>query len=191
VITVASGSDGLGPGSAGAQPSHVALLISYANSVDHELGTDDLTTCRELTDWLTEHGLLRRRTPATLADLALARELRDGLHEALVGNHDGTGDSRALESVAAQLPLQLSGGRGQPGLQPALGGIRGALTRLLIAVNSAVADDTWRRLKICSADDCAWAYFDATKNRSRAWCEWGCGNRIKTRNYRARKKAIR
>jgi predicted RNA-binding Zn ribbon-like protein len=41
----------------------------------------------------------------------------------------------------------------------------------------------------CAADYCAWAFFDATKNRSRAWCEWGCGNRVKTRNYRARRKA--
>ena len=30
---------------------------------------------------------------------------------------------------------------------------------------------------------------DQTKNRSRAWCEWGCGNKAKTRAYRARKKA--
>ena len=68
-------------------------------------------------------------------------------------------------------------------------GIRGALSRVLIAVNSSVADNTWRRLKICSADECRWAYFDTTKNQSRAWCEWGCGNKAKTRNYRARKKA--
>jgi predicted RNA-binding Zn ribbon-like protein len=47
-------------------------------------------------------------------------------------------------------------------------GIRGALTRVLIAANGSVAEDAWRRLKICSAADCAWAYFDTTKSRSRA-----------------------
>jgi len=151
-----------------------------------------------LTRWLFDHGLLERCVAATDDELALARQLRAGLHDALVANHDGSFDYSALEFAATQLPLTLSAaaaatepgrpGR-QPGLRPVHDGIRGALSRVLIAVNSSVADDTWRRLKICSADDCLWAFFDTTKNRSRAWCEWGCGNKAKTRSYRARKKA--
>ena len=76
-----------------ASPTHVELLVAFANSADHELGTDDLTTRAGLTRWLTDHRTLSRRTPATDDDLALARRLRDGLHEALVANHDGTGDA--------------------------------------------------------------------------------------------------
>jgi predicted RNA-binding Zn ribbon-like protein len=179
-------------------PPHVELLIAFTNSEDHELDTDDLTTRPQLTQWLFDHGLLARRVAATDGDLALARQLRAGLHEALVANHDGSSDYSALETAATQLPLRLSGSavaaaQEQPGMQPGLrpvqDGIRGALSRVLIAVNSAVADDTWRRVKICSADDCLWAFYDTTKNRSRTWCEWGCGNKAKTRNYRARKKA--
>jgi predicted RNA-binding Zn ribbon-like protein len=60
---------------------------------------------------------------------------------------------------------------------------------LLIAVQAAVADGTWKRLKICADDECGWAFFDASKNQSRNWCEWGCGNRAKTRSYRARRRA--
>jgi predicted RNA-binding Zn ribbon-like protein len=176
--------------SASPAPPHVELLISFTNSQDHELNTDDLTTRAELTRWLLDHGLLQRRIASTDDDLELARRLRDGLHGALVANHDGSSDYSALEAAAATLPLQLSGSADQPGLRPLHEGVRGALSRVLIAVNSAVADDTWRRLKICSADDCRWAYFDTTKNRSRAWCEFGCGNKAKTRNYRARKKAV-
>jgi predicted RNA-binding Zn ribbon-like protein len=180
-------------------PPHVELLIAFANSEDHELNTDDLTTRPQLTQWLFDHGLLERRVAANDGDLALARQLRTALHSALVAHHDGSSDYSELEIAATQLPLRLSGSGageppGQPGLQPGLrpvqDGIRGALSRVLIAVNSSVADDTWRRLKICSADDCLWAFFDTTKNRSRAWCEWGCGNKMKTRNYRARKKAM-
>lgn len=175
-------------------PPHVELLIAFTNSEDHELDTDDLTTRPELTKWLFDHGLLERRIAATDDELALARQLRAGLRGALLANHDGPADYSALETAATQLPLRLSGSGvrpepGQPGLQPVQDGIRGALSRVLIAVNSSVADDTWRRLKICSADDCLWAFLDTTKNRSRAWCEWGCGNKVKTRNYRARKKA--
>ena len=170
-------------------PRHVELLVEFANSEDHDLGTDDLSTRSGLSRWLADHRALPRRTTATDEDLALARRLREGLHEALVANHDGVGDARPLAAAAAELPLTLAAMAGRPGLQPVQSGVRGALAQLLVAVNDAVADDTWRRIKICSADDCRWAYFDSTKNRSRHWCEWGCGNKAKTRSYRARKKA--
>jgi predicted RNA-binding Zn ribbon-like protein len=172
-----------------AVPGHVDLLLAFTNSVDHELGTDDLTTRAELSSWLAKHGLLTRRTASTDDDLALARSLRDGLHEALVANHDGVGDARPLAAAAADLPLRLTATGARPGLQPVQDGVPGALAKVLVAVNEAVADDTWPRVKICSADDCRWAYFDTTKNRSRTWCEWGCGNKAKTRSYRARQKA--
>jgi predicted RNA-binding Zn ribbon-like protein len=166
----------------------VELVIAFTNSVDHEEGTDDLTTPEELARWLVAHGLLRRRTRASADDLVLALRLRDGLHAALVANHDGAQDWAGLDDAAADLPLRVVGAGGRPGLQPVRDGVPGALSRLLVAVQDAVADDTWRRLKICAADDCRWAYFDTTKNRSRAWCEWGCGNKAKTRSYRARKR---
>jgi predicted RNA-binding Zn ribbon-like protein len=171
-------------------PAHVELLIAFTNTEDHELHTDDLTTRPQLSQWVFDHGLLDRRVGASDADLALARQLRAGLYAALVANHDGSSDCHALEAAGEHLPLQLSAATDQPGLRPVHDGIRGALSRVLIAVNSSVADDTWRRIKICSADECRWAYFDTTKNQSRAWCEWGCGNKAKTRNYRARKRAL-
>jgi predicted RNA-binding Zn ribbon-like protein len=172
----------------------VQLLIAFANSVDADEGTDDLTTPRELTSWLSSHGLADSQLRASKAELALARELRSSLHDAFVGNHDRSGAGGAvglahLETVAAELPLRVGSGTAHPELRPVEGGVRGALSLLLVAVSDCVADDTWRRLKICSDDACQWAYFDASKNRSRTWCEWGCGNRQKTRNYRARQRA--
>ena len=178
--------------------THVDLLVAFTNSEDHEEGTDDLTTPAELVRWLSGHGLVGRTSRATAADLALARDLRAGLHAAMVANHDaaaagegGDGSSEpVLDRAAAELPLRVKTVAGRPALAPvASGGVRGALGQLLVAVNEAVADDSWRRLKICSADDCRWAYLDTTKNRSRHWCEWGCGNKAKTRAYRARQKA--
>jgi predicted RNA-binding Zn ribbon-like protein len=171
-------------------PTHVDLLISFTNSVDHDEGTDDLMTPGELSQWLFAHGLLARGLEATDADLGRARRLRDALHEAMVGNHDGAARLGALQDVAVELPLLLTAASERPGLRPMYDGISGALTQILVAVNSAVADDTWRRLKICSSAECAWAFFDGTKNRSRTYCEWGCGNKIKTRNYRARQRAL-
>src|SRR5215218_3258255 len=176
----------------------VDLLIAFTNSEDHEEGTDDLTTPAELVRWLSGRGLVGRTARATAADLALARELRAGLHAAMAANHDtaagggepGTAEAPALDRAAAELPLRVTTRDGRPALAPVTtSGVRGGLAQLLVAVNEAVADDSWRRLKICSADDCRWTYLDTTKNRSRHWCEWGCGNKAKTRAYRARQKA--
>jgi predicted RNA-binding Zn ribbon-like protein len=192
----------------------IELLVAFVNSEDHEEQTDDLTTTAELATWLTGHGLLRRRDRATQEDLALARDLRAALHAAMVANHDrsvvavdaldddaaAAGPSSgadassgapgpALDDVAAALPLRVVAGPDGPSLAPVHDGVRGALSELLVAVNRTVVAGSWDRLKICWADDCRWAYLDTTKNRSRAWCEWGCGNKAKTRAYRARKKA--
>jgi predicted RNA-binding Zn ribbon-like protein len=169
--------------------AHVQLLLAFTNSVDHDDGTDDLTAPSDLRGWLAGHGLLAPRARVTEADLVLARALRDALHDALVANHDGRDDVRGLEALGDRLQMRIANGAAGPVLVPTQDGVRGALTQVLVAVHSAVADGTWERLKICSADDCEWAYFDASKNRSRSWCEWGCGNKAKTRSYRARRKA--
>lgn len=58
-----------------------------------------------------------------------------------------------------------------------------------MAAHEAASEGIWWRLKICSYDECEWAYYDHSKNRSRAWREYGCGNLVKTRAYRARQRA--
>lgn len=173
----------------------VELVLAFANSVDHELGTDDLSTTADLGTWLSARGLLpaSQSRQADAGDLERALRLRDGLHAALVRNHDSTTvdtDAEGLGAVAAELPLRVSTAGGAPVLEPVHAGVRGALGQVLVAVMSVVADGSWGRLKICASSECAWAYFDASRNRSRAWCEWGCGNRIKTRNYRARRQSL-
>ena len=43
------------------------------------------------------------------------------------------------------------------------------------------------RVKQCQGDRCGWLFFDATKNKSRRWCEMEvCGNRAKQRRHSAR-----
>ena len=64
--------------------------------------------------------------------------------------------------------------------------MRGALARIGLAAHEATTEGLWWRLKICASDECEWAYYDHSKNRSRNWCEYGCGNKLKTRAYRAR-----
>ena len=44
------------------------------------------------------------------------------------------------------------------------------------------------RLRICAADDCNSVVVDLSKNRSKRFCEGGCGNRTAVAAYRARKR---
>jgi predicted RNA-binding Zn ribbon-like protein len=70
---------------------------------------------------------------------------------------------------------------------PAGSGATAALTRLLLIAAEAATAGTWSRLKVCSADDCQWAFYDRSPTRSGCWCSMQiCGSRAKSRAYRNR-----
>lgn len=94
-----------------------------------------------------------------------------------------------LSSALRDLPVQLDWTEAGPALRPTVSGIRGALALVGLAAHQSATEGIWWRLKICSSDECEWAYYDHSKNRSRSWCEYGCGNKMKTRAYRARQRA--
>jgi predicted RNA-binding Zn ribbon-like protein len=74
-----------------------------------------------------------------------------------------------------------------PALTPDAGGVDGAIARLLAIVAEATGDGSWARLKACPKEDCFWAFYDRTKNRSGKWCKMEvCGNVEKARAYRER-----
>jgi predicted RNA-binding Zn ribbon-like protein len=71
---------------------------------------------------------------------------------------------------------------------PAESGVRGVLGEVLASVALASCDGTWDRLKVCGNDECAYVFYDRSKNACRRWCSMEvCGNRVKTRAYRQRK----
>ena len=45
------------------------------------------------------------------------------------------------------------------------------------------------RLRVCAAEDCDDVFVDLSKNRSRLYCDRGCGNRANVAAYRARRSA--
>jgi len=171
-------------------PPHVALVRDFVNTTDRETGTDEIDTTAGLTRYLQAAGLFPRRAPSAAEDLALAHQLRLGLRRALELNHDRRNKAiPVLDAALARLPLELRWGGDAARLMPVRTGVVGALSQIALAMNRAVADDAWHRLKICWSDECEWAYFDGSKNRSRNWCEYGCGNRAKVRAFRARQRA--
>jgi predicted RNA-binding Zn ribbon-like protein len=96
-----------------------------------------------------------------------------------------------LRSVAASLPTRLEvGDDGVPRPVPAGAGPSAGLAALLLIAAEAATAGTWSRLKVCSADDCRWAFYDRSPTRSGCWCSMaGCGARAKSRAYRQRAAA--
>jgi predicted RNA-binding Zn ribbon-like protein len=175
-------------------PAPAALVRDFINTVDLEDARDDLDGPEALARWLTERGLLRGTAAVTDEDVALAARLRESLRAVLRALHHGGSPSAELEranALAAELPLVVRFGTGGDArVTPGDGGARGALAAILAGVAESVADGTWERLKVCAADDCQWAFYDRSRNRSGRWCSMAvCGNRSKTRTYRRRQSA--
>jgi len=55
-----------------------------------------------------------------------------------------------------------------------------------MAVVDVVRTGELGRLRVCAADDCQSLLVDLSKNRSRRFCDAGCGNRTNVAAYRAR-----
>ncbi len=142
-----------------------------------------LRTTADLRSWLGTRGFARKSAPISRADLELAVALRGQLRAQLGPGHAAP----RLAAVTAQLPLTLSFQAGEPALAHAGGPARQFLASLAAGCIEASARGDWARLKLCAAADCQWAFHDTSRNRLARWCSMNvCGNRVKTRSYRAR-----
>ena len=178
-------------------PGSLEIVRSFVNTLDIDDGIDSLARPAELAAWLTEHDLAgegAQKLRATAADLRRAIELREALRAHLLAHHDQPlpdGAAATLDAAArrARLTLRFTGAD-ETTLEPEAGGVDGALGRMLAIVARAIEDGTWQRLKVCPADTCQWAFYDASRNRSAVWCDMRvCGNRAKVRGFRERTRA--
>ena len=92
-----------------------------------------------------------------------------------------------IDAAAGRAGLELRFDPTCPRVEPTVGGVRGAIGRILVEVYDEMVDGIWERMKACKADDCRWVFLDTSKNRTRAWCSMeSCGNRAKVHAYRQR-----
>jgi predicted RNA-binding Zn ribbon-like protein len=146
----------------------VQLLI---NSADLENERDWLP------EWLVERGLLE-------TELERARSLREGLRALVLANNGrAVGDDAlaVVNAAAKQLSLRVDASA-----RVSVDAAGDALDRVVAIAFGAMLDGTWTRLKACR--NCRWSFYDYSPNRSATWCSMQlCGNRKKTRAYRARR----
>lgn len=174
-----------------AAPGALALVQDFVNTYDAEDGADHLPSAEDLRAWLTTRGLLPDGDALSGADLRRAIEVREALRALLLANNGEALDPQAIATLNlaarhAGLVVRFSED-GSCALEPDVAGVEGALGRLLAIVHEAMLQGMWSRLKACRSDDCLWAFYDHSKNRSGAWCSMAvCGNRSKARAYRRR-----
>jgi predicted RNA-binding Zn ribbon-like protein len=176
------------PGGSPAAPFPLELVRAFVNTDDPDAG-DALASPDAAAAWLLETGLL---PPAALdtESLARLRAARAAFARLLAGNGDGRAQAQTgLDAVAAGVRLRAVAREGGGlGLAPVGDGVEAAIGRLLVVAVTATANGTWERLKACRDPSCRWAFYDRSRNRSRAWCDMAtCGNRAKVRAYRRRR----
>jgi predicted RNA-binding Zn ribbon-like protein len=177
-------------------PGELELVQAFVNSLDMERGDDELATPEALRDWLAARGLLEPDAGVSDGDLRRAIDAREGLR-AVLRSHNGLPlDADALgrlDGVASRAGVRVRfDAEGRATLAPDAGGVDGALAHILSIVERAECDGTWDRMKACPKDDCEYAFYDKTKNRSGRWCSMEtCGNVTKAKHYRERRKSDR
>lgn len=177
----------------------MSRLEALLNTVDHhrfgehaakpEVQRDRLSDTDAVREWLVDHDLLDWPRRVAAGDVAALRAFRDGLRGYLESRDGGARISTAWPPEALRLRAQRNPDTDELELLAAGVGPPGAVERLLADAVIAQARGTLHRLKVCAANDCRFAYYDHSRSRSSRWCSMQtCGNRIKTRNYRQRRR---
>ncbi|MBN3459697.1 CGNR zinc finger domain-containing protein [Mycobacterium sp. DSM 3803] len=176
-------------------PEPLARVQALVNTVELPDGLDRLADPADAVPWLVANGLLSDDARLTGADLELLRDVREALRALLIHNAGGpppsAGAMATLRAMAAGGDARAElGPDGDVRLVAAGDSVRERLVELLLVIRDAQRDGTWQRLKACANDECAWAFYDRSRNRGGTWCDMAdCGNKMKNREFRARRRA--
>jgi predicted RNA-binding Zn ribbon-like protein len=114
--------------------------------------------------------------------LAEGREIAQALRDELVDVH---AKSLAFAAIKARDQAFIWAWDPRRDLEAAI------LGPITLSALSLLMEKDLSRTKRCEGKECGWLFFDATKNKSRRWCEMRvCGNRAKVRAARQRKKTL-
>ena len=158
-----------------------------------EHGAELLATPEGLGRWLAGRGLIGAGTARlTARDVDRSLAVREGLRTLARVNSDRESDVAARGAALAALNEAGAGAGvelrfaadGPRFVRARRGGLDAALGVVLGTATRAMLDGSWERLKICPGDDCGWAFYDHSRNRSGRWCSMSvCGGRAKARAH--------
>lgn len=183
------------------------LALDFANTLSNRLMPEPrerLGSYDALVDWAlavqligpTEAGRLRARARAHPADAERAHRCAIGLREAIYGvfHAFATGQRPSPDDLEV-LNRTLADGMTRRRLRESeVGycwaweeepeGLDWPLWPVAYSAAELTTTDELERVKECEGADCAWLIYDASRNKSRRWCDMQeCGNRVKARRH--------
>ncbi|WP_342564644.1 CGNR zinc finger domain-containing protein [Paenibacillus sp. FSL R7-0345] len=181
------------------------LWDDFINSYWRDWRTGDRSGDRDrlddpqwLAEWLERHGL-PAAAPATQEELQHLKQLRSLLWTEVQQLVQGVAPDQTLLD---QLNSYMTAGPvirqivTPPGKSPELvllpqrSDWEQIMAEIAASFAEAVLEKELSRIRICDNPDCLWVYYDDTRNRSKRYCDDKmCGNLMKVRRFRARKKA--
>jgi predicted RNA-binding Zn ribbon-like protein len=168
----------------------VELIVAFLNT---KKGNDALAGRYLLKEWLVSQRVLHDQEGVTPRDVRHAAHVRASLGNLIAVQGGAALDERTIptiESITAGTPLRISARAGAPATLDLIttgAGVKRAMAELVAALFRVGARGDLARVKACH--ECGGTFFDASKNRSRVWCDMSsCGSRAKARAYRRRQK---
>jgi predicted RNA-binding Zn ribbon-like protein len=177
-------------------PGPLRHVQAFINTIDLESGQDRLGAAEDARPWLVDNHLLAPDGPPSADDLRLLAGVREGLRALVMHNSDGPVPDKtltaALREVTDASPVRaVVDEHGRVALVSDGDSVCARLMSLLLIVKDAQLDGTWTHLKACANDDCRWAFYDRSRNHGGTWCDMAtCGNKLKNRDFRARRRAV-
>jgi predicted RNA-binding Zn ribbon-like protein len=175
-------------------PMPLLLVQAFLNTRHFEVGSDLLSNPDTARQWLVDTHLLPRAATLTAAELELASSMREsirGLLNLRRGEQQGAhelGPLRELANARSACLCLDDHGRLSVG-NPRHNDLRDGMFDLLLIVRDAQERGSWSRLKVCDNSECRWVFYDRSRNQQGRWCEMAvCGNRVKNRAFRARRR---
>ncbi len=172
-------------------PTPLIAVQGLIDTQDHETDMELLGDPEATREWLLGAGLLDEGSKVSEQDHRDLLDLRRTLRSLLVAQAHGERDGQAIAELRRLSYEHLTGydvsDEGVVALcvKP-VENVSELIGQLIGIVGQAQDLDQWRRLKICASDECLWAFYDSSKNRSGSWCRMEvCGNRTKNRRYRS------
>lgn len=95
---------------------------------------------------------------------------------------------RALRAQPVVARLLRERGRLRIEFVPAAAGPDGVIHAIARSFAEFLCAQDTARLRLCGNPDCRWIFYDSTRSRTRRWCAHSCGNLMKVRRFRERRR---
>ncbi len=167
-------------------PGPLVCVQGFLNTWSDELGIEDFASPEHMELWLRAAGLWGGEAHVEPEDYDRICAFRTSLRDFVRSPGTTTQLTEARSTLLFNIEFDAAG---LLQLRALGSNTDQVLGRLLALIYNSMADGTWSRFKCCGLQSCGWAFYDATRSRTKRWCSMqSCGSRHKAREYYKRNR---